>query len=539
MSSIPESMFYACTQLEGVILPRSIVTIGNDAFANCYQLNSITCLAQIPPTVAATAFNGVAKDNFTVEVPEASVMEYAMAPVWKEFKRFSAHRDFSISRNLFRTLNAGESKEFVLRAEAGAAWTVEAPEWITVSPSSGVGKQTVTVTVSEMAAGEVGTFQVQSYNSNGNIVETSYSGRAGKVVFHLTGKNYSSTTTVEQYDYQYGDGDVITNQTASVGNGVNIVFMGDCFDAQDIATGKYLNGINEAIEHFFAVEPYKSYKNYFNIYTIFGLSSDSGVGSVNTIREAKFGSQYGLQAATSVGVNENICFEYACKAPTVTVANLSQTPIVLVENTTDYDGITYMWGDGSAIALCPMSTDEYPYDYRGIVQHEAGGHAFGKLGDEYIYHNAFIQTCSCLCCGHVKEFNRMKSYGFYDNLSLSGDMYKVPWSHLIFDPQYSGTVDIYEGGYMHTRGVFRSESNSCMNNNIPYFSAISRESIVKRIMKYAGVSYSFETFKANDKPLATDEEELQTRSYSGVPYVSRQQQAPKFMGEKPNFKLNH
>lgn len=539
--SIPESAFAGCSQLQGVILPRTMENIGANAFQNCYQLNSITCKATKPPTVASTAFSGVAKDNFTVEVPEAAVMEYSTAPVWKEFKRFAAHRDFSISRNLFRTLNASDSKTLVLRAEADAAWTAEAPEWISVTPSSGVGKTEVTVTVNEMTASDVATFDVTSYTSTGSTTTTSYAGRSGKVVFHLTGKDYSSTTTVEQYNYEHYDGKVITNQTASEGNGVNIVFMGDCFDAQDIATGKYLAGVNEAIEHFFAVEPYKSYKKYFNIYTVFGLSADSGVGSVNTIREAKFGSQYGLQAAGSVGVDETICFEYACKAPTVTEDNISQTPIVLVENTYDYDGITYMWGDGSAIALCPMSEDEYPYDFRGVVQHEAGGHAFGKLGDEYIYVNNFISTCTNNGHEHVEEFNLMKSYGFYDNLSLSGDMNKVPWSHMIFDPQFSGTVDIYEGGFFHTRGVFRSESNSCMNNNVPYFSAISREAIVKRIMQYAGLTYSYDTFKANDIPLATEEAEViaSTRSKSGVPYAAKGQSAPVFMGEKPNFKKSN
>ncbi len=540
--SLPASVFNGCKQLEGVILPRTIENIGVSAFANCYQFNSIICKAQVPPTIASSAFDGVAKDNFTVEVPETSVMEYTTAPGWKEFKRFAAHRDFSISRNLFRTLNDSDSKTLVLRAEADAAWTVEAPEWVTVTPSSGVGKTEVTITVDEMAASDVGTFKVQSYNTNGNIVETSYNGRSGKVIFHLTGKNYSSTTTVEQYDYTYGDKDVIVNQSASEGKGVNIVFMGDCFDAQDIATGKYLAGIDEAIEHFFAVEPYKSYKKYFNIYTVFGLSADSGVGSVNTIREAKFGSQYGLQAAGSVGVNENICFEYACEAPTVTEDNICQTPIVLVENTYEYDGITYMWGDGSAIALCPMSQDEYPYDYRGIVQHEAGGHAFGKLGDEYIYHNAFIQTCTCTCCDHVNEFNLMKSYGFYENLSLTGNMYDVPWSHMIFDPQFSGSVDIYEGGFFHTRGVFRSESNSCMNNNVPYFSAISREAIVKRIMEYAELPYSYDEFKAKDIPLATNEISAMatTRSQTSVvPYATRGQSAPVFKGEKPSFKKSN
>ena len=92
-----------------------------------------------------------------------------------------------------------------------------------------------------------------------------------------------------------------------------------------------------------------------------------------------------------------------------------------------------------------------------------------------------------------------KAKGWYDNLSLTGKMHEVPWSHFIFNERYSDFVDIFEGGFMHNRGVFRSEYNSCMNNDIPYYNTISRESIVKRIKRYAGEEYSFEEFVANDK----------------------------------------
>ena len=37
-----------------------------------------------------------------------------------------------------------------------------------------------------------------------------------------------------------------------------------------------------------------------------------------------------------------------------------------------------------------------------------------------------------------------------------------------------------------------------MNNDIPYYSTISRESIVKRIKAYAGEEYSYDEFVAND-----------------------------------------
>lgn len=512
--SVAPSVFADCSNLQGVVIPKDVEAIREGAFQDCFQLNSITCKAQNPPQLSATAFAGVAKDNFTVEVPEEAVASYSTAPEWKEFKRFAAHRDFSISRNLFRALNASLSKTLVMRAPSGEAWSVESkPDWVTVEPMNGVGKVEVTVTVAEQPKGA--------------------GDRTGEVVFLLDGKDYRSRTTVEQYDYQYGDGDVLTAQRATKGAGVDLVFMGDCFDAKDIAEGKYLDAMNEAIGYFFAVEPYKTYRDYFNVYTIFGLSPDSGVGDVNTIREAKFGSAYALEGITP---DESVCFEYACKAPTVTQDKIGRTLVTLIENTEDYGGITYMWGDGSAIACCPMSRDVYPYDFRGLVQHEAGGHGFGKLGDEYIYHNAFIQTCGCLCCPHVDTFNANKSRGWFENLSLTGNMYDVPWSHFIFDPQYSNLVDIYEGGYMHMRGVFRSEPNSCMNNNVPYFSAISREAIVKRMKEYAGESYSFEEFKAHDV-LDASTAGAETRSMSSALEfaASNKQQNPVYMGDKPKF----
>jgi hypothetical protein len=196
-----------------------------------------------------------------------------------------------------------------------------------------------------------------------------------------------------------------------------------------------------------------------------------------------------------------------------------------------------MWSDGSAIAVCPMSRDAYPYDFRGLVQHEAGGHGFGKLADEYIYTNGFIQSCSC-GNPHVADFNAGKSLGWYDNLSLSGNMNEVPWSHLIYHPTYSNIVDMYEGGYFHTRGVYRSEATSCMNNNIPYFSAISRESIVKRIMDYANEPFSQDDFYAKDV-LDAGSRALQqpwtVSEYSNYIGASKQY-APKLMKGKPVLK---
>lgn len=539
LQTIGARAFEGCRGITAIDLPAGLTTIQNDAFNGCYGISSIVSRAKVPPTVMSGAFNGVAKDNFTLEVPESAVVKYQTSTGWSDFMRISAHHDFSFSRRLMRTLNAGGTKrDLILRAPAGKNWKVESkPDWVTLNHTSGVGKvDDIVVTIAEMSASEVGTFEVAAYDNYGNTTTTTHAGRKGEIVFLLEGEEYRTSMVVEQYDYEYADGDVIVCQEATKGHGVDLVFLGDCFDAKDIQEGKYLDGVNEAIEHFFAIEPYKTYRNYFNVYTVLGLSPDSGVGTLYTIKEAKFGTQYTLNAGLTLGEGLNNAFEYTIKAIGAK-GQLKNTLITMVLNTNQYGGLTFMWADGTAVALCPMSDDAYPYDFRGLVQHEAGGHGFAKLADEYIYHPTFITNCACDCCAHLEQFQMGKRYGWYNNLSESGNMDTVPWSHLIFHDKYANIVDIYEGGYFHARGIYRSEPTSCMNNNIPYFSAISRQTIVERIMKLAKEKFSLADFYANDVLDASNNTRALQINEKAPEYQSAaaKQMAPVFMGESPEW----
>lgn len=93
----------------------------------------------------------------------------------------------------------------------------------------------------------------------------------------------------------------------------------------------------------------------------------------------------------------------------------------------------------------------------------------------------------------------MKSRGYYANLTMSGKLNESPWHDFIFHPTYSADVDMWEGGYRHLRGVWRSESQSVMGTYIRYYNAISRYTIYQSIKKRAGLPYSLEDFIANDK----------------------------------------
>lgn len=526
--SIGAGAFAKCRSLEGIIFPEGLESIryntnwneDGGAFQDCFGIGRIVCKGTIPAYVMEGAFHGVAKDNFTLEVPESAIQQYQTAVGWKDFKRISAYRNLVIRPSMATAINTTVTRDLVLTADD--EWYVESqPDWVTLDKTSGTGKTEIKLTFAEMSAGS--------------------EPREGEVVFMLKGQDYRTRCKVTQYDYEYAEDEFITFQEAAKGNGkLNIVLLGDGYNAKDISEGKLIENVTEAYGHFFDIEPYRTYKDYFNVYTAVSVSPESGVGSVNTIIYNKFNTSAkgGVTLSGRNGESDfNYIMKYICDSGKVASEDLSQTLVIMVPNTYDYGGICYMWDEGFAIAYCPMSNYGYPLDFRGVVQHEAGGHGFGKLGDEYIYHNAFIDACSCTCCGHVFEFNMAKAKGWYDNLSLTGKMSEVPWSHLIFHEKYSGFVDIFEGGFMHNRGVYRSEQNSCMNNDIPYYSTISRESIVKRIKRYAGEEYSFEDFVAND---VVEVNMAETKAGAGDSYLNiqraSQQHEPVFMGKLPSIK---
>lgn len=513
IQSIGAGAFAHCRSLEGLIFPESLENIRYEAsyfedggaFQGCYGIGSIVSKSEIPPYVQPGAFDGIAKDNFTLEVPESSVTQYTTAVGWCDFKRISAHHELVCRPSVACALSTEHKQTLVIDAEGD--WDVESiPDWCELSQTSGSKKNEITLTIKSSSSTE---------------------SREGDVVFRLKDKEYTHSCHVTQYGYQYGEDEYLTLQKATKGNngGINIVILGDGYDAKNIADGSYLTDMQQEIEYFFGIEPYTTYRDYFNVYTAFPLSTESGVGTVNTIRYNKFGTTY--TGGVGLKCDYDMVFDYAMNAPTVNAGNIDQTLIIIVPNSTDYGGICQMWESGAAIAFCPKSTYGYPLDSRGVIQHEAGGHGFGKLGDEYIYHNAFIDACDCTCCGHVDAVLWAKGLGWYDNLELTGKMHEVGWSHLIFDPRYSDIVDIYEGGYMHSRGVFRSEQNSCMNNDIPYYSTISRQSIVKRIKRYAGEQFDFEEFVALDKRTSqaasrsTDLSTVNIRTYSDAPVIHK------------------
>jgi len=485
--NIKHHAFENNTKLEAVILPAGLEEIEEGAFENCRSLYYVQCLNPTPPILHSAGFNGVEKNECALIVPEGSVDDYRKADGWKEFKRISAYKNFVCRPMQAKLLNKSNVRTIVLNSDGN--WKVtDCPDWIHPSQTSGFKKTEMTVTIDALAKGSPD--------------------REGCIVFTLTDKTdengnaITCTYAVKQFDYEYDEDSQTQLQKATKGHGINIVFVGDGYDAEDIASGTYLEDMKEGASYFFAIEPYNTYKEYFNVYADMAMSYESGVCSdVNIWRQTKFGTTYGSGDNGRLGIKDIDVFNYVLNDVSnsaVTEQNVDKSLIICVPNDNAYEGITAMYSSGAAIAYAPHSRLDYPNDYRGIIQHEAGGHGFGKLGDEYIYHRENIWNCPCVCCSHVDAVQSAKSIGWYRNLSLNGRYKEIDWSHLIFDPRYGDIVDIYDGGFMHGRGIYRSELNSCMNNNVPYYSTISRQAIVERIMSIAGESFDFETFVSMD-----------------------------------------
>ena len=482
MEAITDEAFLSMRSLREVTIPKYVRYIGDYAFSGDWSLQTVVCLAPEPPTTGANPFgpgggysyhegNSVFYDKCVLEVPEQSVELYRNAPEWSKFKNITPHRELAFNVPSIKCMDKGTSREGIVRSQG--PWEVaECPDWITVSPMSSDDRKTeVTVTV------------------KANPGDT----REGKVVFKLKGYDYTTYTEVRQVNPGVKEEQQFTLQTATKGSrAIPIFIVGEGYDADDIASGKYLAEMKEQMEHIFSIEPMKSLREYFTVSTAIACSPESDIYGMK-----KFQSQDWWVSA------DDLVLEYAQKYGVGIKGNESNAMIIVLRNTsnTGANGTKLYEREhkGLSISWIGKSDDVYPFNQQGFVLREVVGTGFGKLGPEHVNHFTFMKACTCPGCNMTWEFEHYRELGWWQNVSISGKLTELPWYHLIFDEKYSQMVDAWEGGMNHSRGAYRSENQSVMGNQfIPYFNAISREILYKRIMEASGGTFNFETFKAND-----------------------------------------
>lgn len=327
-------------------------------------------------------------------------------------------------------------------------------------------------------------------------------------------KNYTLTNleseTYTSTDYSK-DGKVLALQLASKGAGINIILTGDGYSDRQIEAGIFESHCRKGMEAMFSEEPFKSFRNLFNVYMVMAVSKYEGIDGEQSANHSVFGSYFG--DGTEIIGNDAKVNTYAKKV--VTEEQLDNTLIVVIVNSNHYGGTCYMsvpyvrdpelyydgyFADGPAISYFTLCGDDDRFT--GLILHEACGHGFAKLGDEYFYSgNGEITNAD-----YWLYFDVLEKLNWYKNVHLQkGDAptaEAVKWSYFLADEryQYDG-LGIFKGGLTYPEGVYRPTEYSIMRSNYGGFNAPSREAIYRRIHYLAyGVDweYDYEEFVAYD-----------------------------------------
>ena len=283
-------------------------------------------------------------------------------------------------------------------------------------------------------------------------------------------------------------------QEASEGAGVDVVLMGDAYSEEEIEDGTYESVMRETMEYLFEVEPFKTFRHLFNVHMIVVPSEKSGYAEGN---QTPLGCCYGN--GTAITGDDDACFRYA--AMSVPSERMEEVLVITVMNSEKHGGSCYMYspdgGDasnGKSVAYIPKV--KMKMTFRGLIQHEAGGHGFAKLADEY----------SDVAGGEITDeqiamIRDKERFGWYANVDFTDDPDRIKWSHFLADERYADDVGIYEGALDCSGGVWRSSYGGIMKDNQGVFNAPSREAIWRRIHRLAygnSWEYSYDSFAEYD-----------------------------------------
>ena len=292
---------------------------------------------------------------------------------------------------------------------------------------------------------------------------------------------YELKTKYVSSDYSK-NGKITKLLTHSKGAGIPVVITGEAFT--DRMSDEYDDLSKVAMNYFFSTPPYRDFKDYFDVYSLLMISPNEEVG-LNMVYGTKYeGDSYFIDI-NKVG---DVIEKY------LSLSSNNLLSIVLLNEIKDEANRArcYYATDGFGVAISPV--DE---DLEGIIHHEAGGHGFAFLADEYSSDGNKTYGAA-----EKADLDKRHSIGWNLNLSYFNTSTTVPWKDFWTDPAYAPeAVAAYEGGDAQYKfGVYRSTDNSTMNSQYEFdkFNPQSRWLIYQEICKRAGLACTLEAFKAYD-----------------------------------------
>ena len=279
----------------------------------------------------------------------------------------------------------------------------------------------------------------------------------------ITGQAYYTSS-----DYSK-DGEVVTLQEATEGTGIDLVFMGEGFvDKAMGAGGAYEQKMNEAMEQFFKVEPYKSLRNRF---------------TVKAVKVVSPNAEFLSDAKHTINQSDEIAFKYAQNAVGTDADKAMVVVVYNVEASVGRSYTTLYYDDkGSFVAYCMDGVST-------VLNHEVGGHGIAHLADEYVEPGNESLSLPTERKNELDEAHSSK--GWYMNVDYNLGSQSV-WKDYLTDSRYtSENIGSYEGAFLYGKGCYRPTENSMMRYNNAPFNAPSREAIYKRVMTLTDPSYKY------------------------------------------------
>ena len=287
------------------------------------------------------------------------------------------------------------------------------------------------------------------------------------------------------------DGEVFTLQKHSKGNGIKLVIMGDLFVDTDMnPEGAYESRMKEAMEHYFSMEPFGSLREYFDVVAIKAVSKHNQLN-----QECAFSTN--TRSGNIFYGDMDKCMRYAQKA--IGDDNLDNVSVIMTLNVYSAVSQAFLFDNGFSIAYCPLDRNLQVSAY--MVHHEANGHGFGYLLDEYIQPD-YSSSPTKEDIEHYTQ--RYEKYGYNANIDFTNNLKNIRWAYFINDSRYNNEkLGAYEGAAYWPKGAYRPTEYSIMYNDGGLFNAPSREAIYKRAMKLAygdSWTYDYEEFVKFDEP---------------------------------------
>lgn len=303
-------------------------------------------------------------------------------------------------------------------------------------------------------------------------------------------------------------GKYIVLNKAKVGQGIDVVVMGEGFTQKDLeGGGRWKEACEIFTTTFFAYEPLKSYRDHFNVYAV-AVPSQQDLWNLTEKLETDFAT-YDPNKWPGFAPKIADIYQYAYENTPVkqdkgTLKDLL-VAFMINTNNSNFGGICQgnhidqrpTWG--MAMASIPVFIQA---ELWGVFGHELIGHGFGALHENYINQSYKDEEFTFNELFPKKWYQDHQRRGVELDTEFSNnpnEFINRNWAEL-YKMNYRN-VDIIEGARLYGKGVWRSSQDNAMNamgdmELYKYFSPVQREILLSRIYKYSGRGdeYSLSTF---------------------------------------------